>query len=75
MTTPQPAPAAPIPATPFGLFLVRIRRLPGTAMGEVSGYAERVGTGEKRPFSSRAELTQVIAEWDDRAGRAAGRER
>lgn len=65
MTPPQPAVPAPPPSAPFGLFLVRIRRLPGTAMGEVSGYVERLGTGVKRPFSSQAELTRVMAEWND----------
>jgi hypothetical protein len=47
----------------LGYFVVRVRRLPGTALGDVTGVVERLGTGEKRPFRSSAELSQIIEEW------------
>lgn len=47
----------------LGYFVVRVRRLPGTPIGEVTGVVERLGTGEKRPFRSGAELSQIIEEW------------
>jgi hypothetical protein len=65
MTPSQPSgiqtPAAGSPA--LGYFIVRVRRLPGTAIGDVTGVVERLGTGEKRLFQSSAELAQVVAEW------------
>jgi hypothetical protein len=65
MTTPQPpAPEPEARLTPgLGYFIVRVRRLPGTAIGEVTGVVERLGTGEKRPFRNSEELAQVVAEW------------
>jgi hypothetical protein len=70
MTTPQlptAEPDRPVPAPAAGLglgyFIVRVRRLPGTAIGDVTGVVERLGTGEKRPFRNSEELAQVVAEW------------
>lgn len=65
MTLRQPAPLDALPASAPGLsyFVVRVRRLPGTALGDVSGVVERLGTGEKRPFVSSAELNRIIEEW------------
>jgi hypothetical protein len=64
MTTPQlPTETVANPAAGLGYFIVRVRRLPGTAIGEVTGVVERLGTGEKRPFRNSAELAQVVAEW------------
>jgi len=47
----------------LGYFVVRARRLPGSAVGEVTGVVERLGTAEKRSFRSSAELTHIIEEW------------
>jgi hypothetical protein len=47
----------------LGYFVVRVRRLPGMAVGECSGLVERLATGEKREFRSKEELAQVVAEW------------
>ncbi len=44
-------------------FIVRVRRISGAALGDVSGVIERLGTGEKREFRSSSELAQVVAEW------------
>jgi hypothetical protein len=67
MTTPQlptsETDRANAPAPGLGYFIVRVRRLPGTAIGEVTGVVERLGTGEKRPFRTSEELAQVVAEW------------
>jgi hypothetical protein len=46
-----------------GYFIVRVRRISGAALGDVSGVVERLGTGEKREFRSSTELAQVVAEW------------
>lgn len=46
-----------------GYFIVRVRRMSGTALGDVSGVVERLGTGEKREFRSSSELAQVVADW------------
>ncbi len=59
MTPPQP------PDTLPGYFVVRARRLPGAALGEVSGVVERLGSGERREFRSSAELARVVAEWTE----------
>jgi hypothetical protein len=65
MSDPQPPPSD-VPAgwkSGLGYFVVRIRRLPGAAIGECSGLVERLATGEKREFRSSGELAQVVAEW------------
>lgn len=61
----QPSPVDPPRSSPSGLgyFVVRVRRMPGTALGEVTGIVERLGTGEKRPFLNSMELTRIIEEW------------
>ena len=57
MATPQS------PDTLPRYFVVRVRRTPGAGIGEVTGFVERLGTGEKREFRSSAELAQVVEEW------------
>lgn len=65
MTLRQPAPpeARSRAAPGLSYFVVRVRRMPGAALGDVSGLVERLGTGEKRAFMSSAELNRIIEEW------------
>lgn len=65
MTIRQPAtpPPSSARAPGIGYFVVRVRRMPGTALGDVTGIVERLGTGEKRPFLNSRELTSIIEEW------------
>jgi hypothetical protein len=53
-------PSAPVR---FGYFIVRVRRFPGTPLGECTGVVEHLGSGEKRQFRSSGELAQVVEEW------------
>ena len=65
MSTPQPHQSPHPSGSPLGsgYFIVRVRRISGAALGDVSGVVERLGTGEKREFRSSSELAQVVAEW------------
>ena len=65
MPTPQLPPDVEPPAPPVGLgyFIVRVRRQPGTTLADVTGIVERLGSGEKRPFRTSAELAQLVEEW------------
>lgn len=48
----------------FAYFMVRIRQEPGGASaGPVTGMVERLATGEKRNFSSGAELLETVRDW------------
>jgi hypothetical protein len=64
----MPSPQLPLEdpqagATGLGYFIVRVRRVPGTPLGEVTGIVERLGTGEKRQFHSSTELARVVEDW------------
>lgn len=65
MSTSQPPEPPPPAGSPLGsgYFIVRVRRISGAGVGDVSGVVERLGTGEKRAFRSSTELAQVVAEW------------
>jgi hypothetical protein len=42
---------------------------PAGAPADLEGLVEHLGTGEKRPFASGAELLRLVASW---CGRSAG---
>ncbi len=53
-------------------FMLRVRRgmaEPAGAPADLEGLVEHLGTGEKRPFASGAELLRLVASW---CGRSAG---
>lgn len=46
-------------------FMIRVL-LPDDPEGrEVSGLVERLGTGEKQPFATGADLLRLVAAWPD----------
>lgn len=61
MPTPQLPSPEPRPA--LGTFIVRVQRLPGTALGDCTGLIERLGSGEKRPFRNSDELARLVEDW------------
>jgi hypothetical protein len=58
-------------ADSFEYYMVRVRRTE-TDPGWVSGQVERLGTGEKRSFSSGDHLAALVAAWPTSAPLVAG---
>ena len=47
----------------FSYFLVRLRRTAAGLEGHLAGLVERMGTGEKRSFTSADELLALVSGW------------
>lgn len=46
-------------------FMIRVTLPDDPGGAEVSGLVERLGTGEKQPFATGAELLRLVAAWPD----------
>ena len=62
VTRSQDGPPDPAPVTHY---MLRVTLPDDRGDGAVSGLIERLGTGEKRPFASAAQLIRLVTAWPD----------
>lgn len=55
----------PTSSRPVAHFMIRVTLPDDSGMGEVSGLVERLGTGEKQPFTSGEHLLRLVRDWPD----------
>ena len=62
VTSSQDSTPDPRPVTHY---MLRVTLPDERTDGTVSGLIERLGTGEKRPFASAAQLIRLVSAWPD----------